>query len=211
MIAAALLLLAVVADQTSAAPALRADLVHADLPLFGDDYADKWPQSFTKSGTGDFGCTSRVGFGDWRFTETGEDEPSWYRFSNYGVLHCWANVGEASERDKLEEASSRPAFFVLLGREGNRELWALQLGARPGSEYILLARLDRGQDLVTSFTVLQRACPRDHVRRGRSVDILSTSYCDVRMPGELRALAHRMAMLPPLGRLEHASAPAPTP
>lgn len=43
-----------------------AERLHAPLPLYTFDWAETWPRSFS-SGE-DFGCTSRVAFGDWRFT-----------------------------------------------------------------------------------------------------------------------------------------------
>ncbi|HWK36557.1 MAG TPA: hypothetical protein VNR91_09905, partial [Sphingomonas sp.] len=118
-------------------PDLRGDLIHADVPLFGDGDT-KWPTSFIGD-DGDFGCSSRVGFGDWLYRpgdSGGDDDVSWYRITNYGVFHCYAIVRTASERGDLARASFTYAFFVPLGDvrvRGKRvELWALQQGGRPG-------------------------------------------------------------------------------
>lgn len=178
-----------------------ADLLHADLPLFGDETKDKWPRAFTDVGSGDFGCTSRVRFGDWSFRETEyPDDESWFQFSNYGAFHCSANIAEASERASLEAASSRPGFFVLLDGRHDPELWALQIGARPGSDYILLSR-PAGEGIVTSFSVLQRDCPAGSRRNGRPIDILTTGYCSIPSLDELLQLARSMAKRAPLGTL----------
>lgn len=75
------------------------DLVHSDLPIFGRGGDNEWPQHFYDDDS--FGCTSRVAFGDWAFRKRGaegEDDVLWYRFSNYGVFHCWANTFRAYER-----------------------------------------------------------------------------------------------------------------
>src|SRR5262249_26065662 len=152
----------------------------------------------------DFGCASRVRFGDWALRRTGtenDEDAEWYRVENYGVMHCWAVVGYANRREDLSTAGSRPSFFVFLGtaRLANRdlELWALQLGARPGSDYLLLAR-SPAEAGIDAFDVLQTECPRAKLRRGRSVDILLVSYCAIDPRSDLLVLARRMVRRPPL-------------
>ena len=181
------------------------DILHSDLPIFGRGGENEWPQHFYDDGS--FGCTSRVAFGDWSFRKRGaavEDNVLWYRFSNYGVFHCWANTSRAYERDKLDGADSHPSFFALLDRASvnghDVELWTVQIGARPGSEYVLLSRTP-AEGLIDTFTVLQTACPRANVRDAGSLDILLTRYCIVASRGELSRLARRMAQRPPLGTL----------
>jgi hypothetical protein len=181
------------------------DLLHSDLPLFGHGGDNEWPQHFNDGDS--FGCTSRVAFGDWVFrkrNDAEEDYVLWYRFSNYGVFHCWANTFRANERSKLDGANFHPSFFVLLGRTSvsgqDVELWTIQVGARPGSDYVLLSRAPV-HGLIETFTVLQTACPRANVREGGSLDILLSRYCAVNSRGELSRLARRMARRPPLGTL----------
>jgi hypothetical protein len=94
-----------------------------------------------------------------------------------------------------------------LGAADGRELWALQLGARPGSEYLLLARSPAG-GLVDHFDVLQRRCDGRQLRRGEPLDILITRYCNITSKSELVALARRMAKLPAAGRLRFEAASA---
>lgn len=189
--------------------AFRGDLLHADLPLFGDETRDKWPQHFDDPASGDLGCTSRVAFGDWQFRprKTGdEDDASWYRITNYGVFHCWALVGAADDRSRLDGSERRPAYFVLLERRSERELWTLQLGARPGSEYLLLSRAPTA-GLVTEFTILQRVCPEPLLRKRKSLDILLTDYCGIGTTEQLRQIGRRMMHLPPLGTLIRVESP----
>jgi hypothetical protein len=128
----------------------------------------------------------------------------WYRFSNYGVFHCWANIFRADERGGLDGADAQPSFFVFLGsasvRGSDIELWTVQIGARPGSEYLLLSR-DPAEGLIEKFNVLQTAWPRANVRDVGSLDILLTRYCAVNSRSELIHLARRMAQRPALGYL----------
>ncbi|HEY7640438.1 MAG TPA: hypothetical protein VH814_11985 [Steroidobacteraceae bacterium] len=203
MLVAALLLAPSVNGQS--VDEIADDLLHSDLPIFGRGGDNEWPQHFHDDDS--FGCTSRVAFGDWAFHERGaevENDLLWYRFSNYGVFHCWANTFRANERTRLDGADSQPSFFVFLGSASvngsDIELWTLQIGARPGSEYLLLSR-DPAEGLIEKFNVLQTACPRANVRDAGSLDILLTRYCAVNSRSELIRLARRMAQRPPLGSL----------
>lgn len=184
---------------------VASDLVHSDLPIFGRGGDNEWPQHFSDDDS--FGCTSRVAFGDWVFREHGaevEDDVLWYRFSNYGVFHCWANTSRADERARLASVDSHPSFFAFLGSTSvngsNIELWTVQIGARPGSQYLLLSR-DPAEGLIEKFDVLQTACPRANVRDVGSLDTLLTRYCAVNSRSELIRLARRMAQRVPLGSL----------
>jgi hypothetical protein len=180
------------------------DWLHSDLPLFGPEKDEVWPRSFIDDES--FGCTSRVAFGDWAFRKTGEaaEDATWYRFSNYGAMHCWANVSRAWERARLEGADVHSSFFVLIGDatvSGKRiELWLVQTGARPGSDYLLLSR-EPADALIDRFDVLQVVCPRANVRDRGSLGIIITRYCAINSRREMLKFAHRMAQLPPLGTL----------
>jgi hypothetical protein len=178
------------------------DVIHADLPLFGYGTKDMWPQHM---GGNDVGCLSRIAFGTWKYrpsdnADDDDDGAGWYRIANYGVFHCWAQVGMAAERKDLAAVDTKASFFILLDKTQDRELWALQLGARPGSDYVLLSRKPEG-GLIKRFDVLQRACPKAWVRKTESIDILLTDYCAVNSPSDLVALARKMAKLPPLASL----------
>lgn len=181
------------------------DLIHADLPLFGDGTEEMWPQHFTDP-DGDFGCTSRVAFGTWKLRFAGKNEgrfdDQWYRFANYGVFHCFALVSDAGRRDDLKTSTPQPSFFVLIAKTTDRELWVLQRGARPGSDYILLSRKPE-TGIVKQFDVLQRACPDALKRKGAKIEILLTDYCAVGSRDDLVELARKMAELPALGSLTY--------
>lgn len=188
------------------------DLIHADLPLYTRLEGQVWPQHFSDD-EGNFGCTSRIEFGDWRMeAATGDDiDNEWYRVRNYGVFHCNALVQHASDRAGLSDSEYRHSFFVRLGegwRRGRKvELWAIQIGARPGSDYLLLSR-EPGEGLIDRFEVLQRDCPRRNLRDAGGIDTLLTRYCAVNSRAALLALARRMLARPVLGRL-HRFADAP--
>jgi len=184
---------------------VESDLLHSDLPIFGHGSDNVWPQHFYDEDS--FGCTSPVGFGDWVFQKTNaevESDVQWYRFSNYGVFHCWANTSRAYERTRLDDADFHPSFFVFLGKtsvdQRDIELWTIQIGARPGSDYLLLSRAP-ANGVIEKFSVLETACPRTNVRDAGSLDILLTRYCAVNSRTELIRLARSMAKRPPLGTL----------
>jgi hypothetical protein len=176
------------------------DPVHSDLPLFGNDNFEKWPQHFSDAESGSFGCTSRVSFGEWALKRYDDDDEveSWYRIWNYGAFHCFAIVAKSSDRESLENAEARPSFFVEIGKSDSDELWALQIGARPGSDYLLLSR-EPSDDIVSKFTVLQTKCPKRNVREAGTIDGLLTRYCAINSRSELLNFARRMSKLEPLG------------
>jgi hypothetical protein len=182
------------------------DLIHSDVPLWGTG-PNVWPQSFTDEDG--FGCTSRVSFGDWKLTERG-GSVSWWRLGNYGVFHCATIERRATDRDDLKSARWSYGFFVQLGSVGSdndrRELWALQSGTVPGSDYTLLARQADDKGAIKTFTVLQHRCPAASIRKGPSLDIWKTQYCSINSQSELIALARRMARLPPIGAVQFVEA-----
>lgn len=187
------------------------ELIHSDLPIFADaGDAKMWPQHFSEGEGKDwvFGCMSRVAFGDWELTgDWPEDEQitGWFRFQNYGAFHCYANFYEAYEREELGEGKFNSGFFVEIGSiniEGRkRELWVIQEGMRPGSDYLLLARDAGGEGTIKAFDLLQRKCPRGNVRDAGNIDIAYTRYCSINSRSELVSLAKRMARLKPIGSI----------
>lgn len=189
----------------------QSDPIHSDLPLspdFGEDAV--WPQHFTDD-DGSFGCTSRVGFGDWSLTMPDEGDgddgvAEWYRFDNYGVFHCAVVVRRNYDRDRLDEARYEYGRFIRMGETGNkadrRELWAVEVGSKTGSDYILLARQLGSDGVIGRFQALQAICPAGHIREKRGLDLWNTRYCAINSRAELLALARRMAWLKPLGVLE---------
>ncbi|HEX4695661.1 hypothetical protein [Sphingomonas sp.] len=184
------------------APDQPADsLIHADLPLFGSGTKEMWPQHIDSS-NGDIGCTSRVAFGIWRYRDTDNDEydSGWRLVRNYGVFHCWAMFSSSEQRDDLPKAPTQPGFFVMIGKAGTKELWVTQIGARPGSDYVLLSRTPT-KGIIKQFDVLQRDCPKSMRRDPPNLDILITKYCAINSRDDLLALARRMVKLPPLGTL----------
>jgi hypothetical protein len=189
--------------------------VHADLPLWTKDWDQMWPHSFHSEDS--FGCASKVAFGDWRFDPAlapadDEDAPSlretWLRLTNYGVFHCYAIARRAYEAGDLAKAEAEYSHFVQPGKMGQladgRELWLLQIGGRPGSDYLLLARKPV-EGIIKTFEVLALDCPKRFVRSAGSIDILSTSYCSINSRGDLIAFARRMAKQPPAGAISWVS------
>jgi hypothetical protein len=190
-----------------AASAVAQERVHSDLPLFSGANEELWPRGFVSEDS--FGCTSRIAFGDWKQTisreEGGDPDVEWLRFGNYGVFHCAIVESSAGERADLVRAGFKHSWFVELGTAsgpvGRIELWALQSGARPGSDYLLLSRKP-GTGTIKTFHILQLKCARNQIRQGKSLDSWRTDYCSVNSASEWRSLAHKMAKLPPAGTIE---------
>ncbi|MEP5937069.1 MAG: hypothetical protein ABJ239_01970 [Erythrobacter sp.] len=208
-----ILMLALAASSASAQEDYEweAILVHSELPLYNFAWDEFWPRSFSDNEDDvlSFGCTSRVSFGDWRFTPHPDNEfgdTAWYRFSNYGVFHCAANALTATEREELDSGDFSRGFFAKIGtssRQGKKfELWVFQQGFVPGSDYLLLARPVDDDGIIKVFNVLQSRCPKSNIRRSDHMDVWLTSYCSINDRTELLSFAKRMLKEPDLGRLE---------
>src|SRR3546814_17182082 len=75
------------------------------------------------------------------------------------------------------------------------------MGMRPGSDYLLLARMPGGEGAIKSFDLLQRKCPKANVRNAGNIDIAYTRYCAINSRQELVSLAKRMARLKQIGTM----------
>jgi hypothetical protein len=199
-----LLLLSVVA---LSCPALAQERVHSDLPLFSGKNEKIWPQGFVDKDS--WGCASRVAFGDWKYLESRENadpDVEWLRLRNYGVFHCAVIEEWAYDRKQLGRRGIKYSWFVELGqatRAGSKiELWALQSGSRPGSDYLLLARTPAAGP-VKRFEVLPVECPPEYERKGHGPDIWSGDYCAINSASELRSFARKMANRPIVGTLTY--------
>lgn len=173
-------------------------LFRSDLPLFTQ--ADElWPRSFW--GEESFGCESIMHFGDYVSLADGEyDQDEWWRFVNYGVMHCALIFYDASDRDWLNQADHSYAWLAPLGDatspEGEAlELFALQIGTWGGSQYLFLARpLERG---ANEWRLLDAECPRRAMRETDSLDIWGTAYCVIDSARTLRNMARTAVRRPP--------------
>ncbi|WP_334164772.1 hypothetical protein [Phenylobacterium sp.] len=120
-------------------------------------------------------------------------------------MHCYIVEYRAYAREHLDGRWPTYSRLVSLGKAiapaGPVELWVLQSGARPGSDYTLLASKMTSTP-IDAFDVLPVECPRDNVRETPPIDILITRYCSMNSKAELIALARRMVKRRPLGRLE---------
>jgi len=188
-------------------PAAARGRVHSDLPLFTGRLYQLWPHSFSdKDG---WGCTSRIAFGDWKYVEPREEaEPDieWVRLRNYGVFHCAVVEEWSYDREHLGQRGFKHSWFVELGRtqrgKSTLELWALQSGTVPGSEYLLLTR-SAEPGLIKTFEVLPVDCPHEYQRKGAPIDVWGVNYCVINSAEELRSFARKMARRGPIGTLTY--------
>ncbi|MEZ5921761.1 MAG: hypothetical protein R3C60_10470 [Parvularculaceae bacterium] len=178
------------------------DLVHSDVPLWGYDAENVWPKHFSDESS--FGCSHNIKLGDWEYKES-DESTGWYRLYNYGVFHCYLMVGDSYDREQLKLAKYEPSILINLGFRSTSDksmaLWAVQMGGRPGSDYILLGSKSDEQP-IQSFDVLERSCPENLIRSGPSLDILITRYCAINSQSDLISFAKRMAKRQPIGKLQ---------
>jgi hypothetical protein len=180
--------------------------VHSDLPLFDGRHGELWPRGFVEKDS--WGCTSKIAFGDWKYVEPKGDgsDPlvKWLRLRNYGVFHCAVIEEWAEDRQDLGRRGFEYSWFVELGkakRGGSPiEIWTLQSGVRPGSDYILLSRTP-APGLIKSFNVLAVDCPRANRRGGERVDVWRTDYCAINSVTALKNFAKMMTRQPVVATL----------
>lgn len=180
-------------------------LLRSDLPLWLD-YQDQSisPRSFQDE-TG-FGCLSEWQMGDWKLTYTAKNAwytptPIWWRVNMHGIIHCGASFQQGSDRGG-NAGGVRAGFMVKLGVDAatGLELWAWEIGVRPGSEYMLLAT--SGDEKQKRFRVLDTDCNGGEIRRADpTLSTWRTDYCNVPTQDVMRSIAKAAAARPPLGEL----------
>jgi len=180
-----------------ALPSYAQERVHSDLPLFSGEHEELQPHSIVDPGS--IGCASRIATGDWKYVEKREDrepEVEWLRLRNYGAIHCAATEEWDYDREQSGGRGFKYSWFVQLGaaKRANStvELWALQSGARPGSDYLLLARTP-SPGLIKNFEVLPIECPKRFERKGNGPDIWRSDYCAINTAEQLRLFAKQMS------------------
>lgn len=203
-------LIVTIALITLSARVCAQDRVHADLPLFDGSKYQLWPRNFSDGDS--FGCETIIRLGDWTFNEKEPATNEWMRIRNYGVFHCAVVESWASDREMLDKNGYKYSWFVSLGKARYQgkdvDLWTLQSGARPGSDYLLLRRSAK-QKGITEFDVLPVDCAKRDLRKGEQVDVWLTSYCAINDVNEFVEFAREMAKKPEVGKLKwKAEAPA---
>lgn len=194
-----------------AAPALADGYVplRSDLPVLKGRPDAIWPQvSVDDSG---FSAASIIALGDWKRTESncfeGESCESWLRLDIMSIFHGGYVIAQASSRDDLD-ATGEPGRIAELGggsTVGGANLFAIQIGIRGGSAYILVSAPD--ETPIKHLTVLDSDCAHSGAARLRdagAVAALYTSYCVVDSWAALKRLAVAALNRPPLAKLEFA-------
>lgn len=187
-----------------AAPAAaQSPPLRSDLPLWSGGGPDVYPEHFSDA-DGNFGCASIVRAGLWRWIEADGETTEWLRLRNRGAIHCAFDLTRGTAETGFETGVGETAFLAKIGetRIGAQtsELFALQLGFRRGSDYVLLAA-PRTREVRLRFTVLDHAC-RPTRRLREPADIWRSDYCVVRTRAALLALAQAAALRAPAATLE---------
>lgn len=202
-----LLSLCVATGLMAAAHVAAAAPIRSDVPLWptGGDGDNVWPQAITSKD--ELGFTSIVAVGDWRLRytdcdpkESGDDCYTWLRLEFFSLIDGGVTVTEARTRKGLDDAIGTPALFVTfpnLDRSDGAKVFALQIGFRGGSRYIVLK--GRGQPLYKQFDILDGVCEGDGAaawtsrgyreRRAPEHGFFLTDYCAVRTVKGLENLA----------------------
>lgn len=181
--------------------AAQAQSLRSDSPLWtyrNEPDPGLFPEQFFSEDS--FGCATPLGLGIYEITPADKDESGGFvRVTNYGVFHCALSYGEASDREAADTAFEDHAWLIQLDKirqPGGSDdyLFALQIGVRAGSRYVLLRR--RGQALSAPLEELDWSCPSNAERRTSRIDIWFQDACVVSSKAELRRVARIAARRP---------------
>ncbi|MBL6854729.1 MAG: hypothetical protein ISS15_09720 [Alphaproteobacteria bacterium] len=177
---------------TSVASASAEDvLIRSDLPLpIGSDQKEyPIPCNTDKS----FGMCSRFALGDWKTqpAECGDPDCAfWTRLEIASVIDGGYAYGTANTQAALG-GNFEPVAIIKLEPDRSSTLFAIQVGYRGGSTYILLSTPPR-DGLIKNATVLEPRCmalPHVESRQRHEPLFLRTDYCAVNSMKALVAIA----------------------
>lgn len=177
-------------------------MLRSDLPLWAPESDGVEPFSFHNQDG--FGCATNIGTGEYvlHLTDEDKDQPAWrIHLMITGFVHCAFTFSEGYDESNLGAARTS-AWAIPLDtvstNAGEVEILALQIGARPGSEYRLFTRSPEGA-LDRPLTLLDPRCPRGMKRRLSQLSTWRTDYCAVPNRAALRRIARDAARRPPVG------------
>ena len=182
----------------------RAIYFHSDLPLRPSKDQTFWPQPFARDGAD--GVRSPFGFGDWELRPAGCSGASCLRYLRLDIgheLYAYA-FDEAERRDWLSTNGPSAAIFKLEPDEAST-LFAVQVGYRGGSRYILVSARPDNDGLVKTMTLLDARClDSAGALWRRSVSQPpepEEDYCAIDTMASLVAIAREALRRPPLATL----------
>ena len=198
-------------------------IIRSDLPLWGEADDGVWPLAFFDKN--ELGQKSIFALGDWRRRDgdcigdvSSMDQCiSWFRLEIYGVIHGGYVINQAYEKGGLNTAQSEPSVIAELGRapgvNSGTMLYAIQIGFRRGSDYLLVAA--PAENAIRHLSILAVDCSggeRSWVKFGYRMRELSdsarfmtgfkTDYCVVKNRDALRNLAIQALNRPPAGAMD---------
>lgn len=187
-----------------------AGVLRSDLPLWSESNKGVWPSDCSSENS--IAKCSIFAMGDWRRTEAdcADAEPhclSWVRLQMTAVFHARFGYSSAPRREELDLALSEISIIAPLNTSSvPRRLYALQIGFRGGSRYILLS-VERARDHpIRHLTVLDPRCDRTipgvRVRKAKFSSSYITEYCVAETKSALLGLAQAALNRPPLATLD---------
>lgn len=167
----------------AAVPALAQDTVlRSDLPILATRNQPAWPQSCGEKSKNEISMCSSFALGDWKEQPTNcfgsalDKCAFWVRLEIFSVLDGGYVYSEANDRAGLPWTGDIAEIIELVPSSG---LYAIRVGARGGSKYILLSA--HGAP-IKEASILDAQCPehsKEAERRDGASLIVRTDYCNV--------------------------------
>jgi hypothetical protein len=199
---AALLLFGACVTAAHSGPA--AIYFHSDLPLKPFKDQDMWPRAYGWDSMD--GKYSPFGFGDWALRPTGCSDDTCLRYVRLDSGYQLEGYGfdETDWRRELSDHGS-PALIFKLEAGAGSTLFALQIGYRGGSRYIVVSATPDGNGDFRTMTLLDAQCLTGAgLRWRRSLSDPpepEEDYCVVPSMAALRTIARAALNRAPLASL----------
>jgi hypothetical protein len=167
-------------------------LIHSDLPFTPKEGQSISP--FQCGGSDGIASCSVFAMGNWRLHRLpcDIDCDEWINLHNAGIFHPVYGFHRSWKKDDTG-ADTDLAFIIRLTREKEPvELYAIEIGLRPGSRYLLVARRPGTKGLVKNLDVLDARCEGDGTnwrRPPEPIDVFLTDYCAVATIDALERMA----------------------
>jgi hypothetical protein len=190
----------------------RAELwLRSDLPLSGTPGTTSWPQPCPETDRNVIAMCARFALGIWReqFANCGADHSDqcqqWMKLEIYSLTDGGLSYWEAYRRDGFGDSSDPAAIIELSSPSDVVGLYAIQIGFRGGSRYLLVSASRNGRP-ITRASILDVRCPigaRDaRMRKARYPTFFLPDYCVVDSVGALRRMAQEALNRSPFATME---------
>lgn len=188
-------------------PAYADALIRSDLPLSPREDQSIWPANCEPQPVDALAMCSRFSLGDWEIRWAGCSEPAgrcggYAELSIFSVIDGFYTYAEGKTRGALA-GHGDPALIFKLEPGTDSTLYALQIGFRGGSRYVLPS-VTGGDARIDHASILDTGCPAlpgVHARGVHAAGFFREDYCVVDSMAALIAVGREALNRAPAGTM----------